>query len=292
MKHLLYIWNMENWNLSTLQIYIKNQLLKVYSATEAQSIASRLLQDGLQIDRVQLFSRPEMPVGKDKMELIDYWINQLVRHVPLQYVLGFTWFYGCKLHVGPQVLIPRPETEELVEWVLSHKLPETVRMHDVCTGSGCIAIAIKKQRPAWSVFASDVSAEALETAEKNAVLNQTDIDFKLKDILKQDLDSKYQLVVSNPPYVTQKEKGQMAPNVLLHEPHLALFVPDADPLLFYREIATKAFVSLDSGGLLFFEINENFGKQCLDLVEKMKFVNCCLKTDLSGKDRFVKAEKP
>ena len=267
-------------------------MLKIYSATEAQSITTRLMQDGLQIDRVQLFSCPEMQIDREQLELVDQWIIRLANHEPLQYILGFTWFYDCKLHVGPQVLIPRPETEELVEWVLSHHWGKTIRVHDVCTGSGCIAIALKKHRPAWSVFASDVSAEALDVAGKNAVLNQTGVGFELMDIFSRDLGSKYQLIVSNPPYVTQKEKSQMAPNVLLHEPHLALFVPDADPLLFYREIAAKAFAALDSGGLLFFEINENYGKECLCLLKKLNFVNTCLKTDLSGKDRFVKAEKP
>ena len=229
-------------------------------------------------------------------------LKALKNHEPIQYIIGQTEFYGLPFYVNENTLIPRPETEELVELILSNTTAnnhlELVEVNnqfnilDIGTGTGCIAISLAKQLPNANVSAIDVSAKALEMANKNAQLNQVDINFIENDILKicnSELDSatKFDIIVSNPPYVRQLEKQQMQDNVLNHEPHLALFVEDENPLIFYRAITQFATKNLKPNGELYFEINEYLGKEMMALLEAFGFKNIQLKQDLFGKDRMI-----
>lgn len=218
-------------------------------------------------------------------------LEQLVAGRPVQYVLGQADFMGMRLRVDGRVLIPRPETEELCGIILQENPKEKpLRVLDIGTGSGCIPIALKVNAPAWQVSALDVDSGALELAQANAAANQAKVDFFLMDILAAEyLPGSYDIIVSNPPYVAEHERDTLMEHVVVHEPHLALFVPDTDTLLFYRVIARLAKDALIAGGRLYFEINERFGKETLLLVESMGFGDVRLVRDLSGKHRFVSA---
>ena len=213
--------------------------------------------------------------------------TDLKTNKPIQYILGETEFYGLKLKVNEHTLIPRPETEELVDWVLKQEFSSAL---DIGTGSGCIPIALAKHTNA-SIMAIDVSENALEVAKENAILNAVKVKFILQDILQSESLPKVDLIVSNPPYVLDNEKLKMKKNVLDYEPDLALFVANNNPLIFYKKIAQLAFESLNESGKLFFEINEQFGRETITMLTKLGFVNIALKKDINDKDRMVKATK-
>ena len=221
-------------------------------------------------------------------------LNELSTGKPIQYILGKTEFYGLPFLVNPSVLIPRPETEELVDWAINSlktEINNSAHIIDIGTGSGCIAISIKKHLPDFKVSAIDISATAIQTATKNAKLNQVEVEFSEEDILnpKATKTKKYKVIISNPPYVTLLDKRQMHTNVTDFEPHNALFVSDDDPLIFYRFIAKFAIKHLDQNGLLFFEINESYGQETVNLLDELGFKEISLRKDLSGKDRMLKA---
>jgi release factor glutamine methyltransferase len=219
-------------------------------------------------------------------------LEQLAMGRPLQYILGHTDFMGCRIRVDERVLIPRPETEELCETVLREQPQDrALRVLDIGTGSGCIAIALKKHAPAWQVSALDVDSGALALAAQNAMENAVDVQFHQDDILAtHTLHEQFDLIVSNPPYVAEEEKIDILDNVLVHEPHLALFVPDTDTMLFYHKIAQLAATALAPGGRLYFEINCRFGADTLAVMEEAGLRNSRLKVDLSGKQRFAAGE--
>ncbi|MBO7477770.1 MAG: peptide chain release factor N(5)-glutamine methyltransferase, partial [Salinivirgaceae bacterium] len=211
---------------------------------------------------------------------------------PLQYVIGTEWFMNMPFSVCRDVLIPRPETEELVRLIVGRCKRPSPRIVDVGTGSGCIAVSLAKLIDGAQVTAVDVSASAIEVARRNAEQNGAQVEFVCTDILADNqlfVPSSLDIVVSNPPYVTETDKSQMSRNVLDFEPHLALFVPDSDPLLFYRRIAELAQQWLKSGGMLFFEINERFGPETVQLLENMRFDNVELHRDFYEKNRMVSA---
>ena len=213
---------------------------------------------------------------------IEIILEKVRAHMPIQYIFEHTEWMGLDLRVTPATLIPRPETAELVEWILqtaNHYQP--LRLADIGTGSGCIAIALKQTCPLWHVTGIDISQEALVVAQGNAQRNQVQITWKQLDILSESLDS-YDIIVSNPPYICQKEKADMEARVLLHEPHSALFVPDSDPLLFYRRIA-----QMRAAKNLFFEINEAYGKEVCDMLKQLGYQHITLKCDIYGKERMV-----
>lgn len=209
---------------------------------------------------------------------------------PVQHVIRTAWFYGKQFEVNADVLIPRPETEELVEWILQSLNPGADVL-DIGTGSGCIAITIKSKRTDVNVRAMDVSEDALVIAKKNAALHDTDIEFLQEDVLNYSTEQKFDIIVSNPPYITQREKDEMHDHVLLHEPHLALFVTDENPLIFYKAIADLAMNVLKPGGYLFFEINEYLGKEMTDMLKGRNFTDLLLKKDMQGKDRMIRCKK-
>jgi release factor glutamine methyltransferase len=217
--------------------------------------------------------------------------RELKKGKPIQYILGETFFYGLKFSVNQEVLIPRPETEELVELILEKyrypKALEQLSVLDIGTGSGCIAISLKKNRIIWDVSAIDVSKTALEVAVKNAESNHVIVTFIQADILKYKSNFKYDIIVSNPPYIKNEEQKMMQGNVLDYEPHLALFVTNEDPLIFYRVIAEFALLNLKDKGALFFEINESLGHEMIDILEKKGFKEIELKKDMQQKDRMI-----
>ena len=222
-------------------------------------------------------------------------LERLKNHEPIQYITGETEFFGLLFRVNGAVLIPRPETEELVEWILEQEgTYKGARILDIGTGSGCIAIALASQLPGNSIEAWDVSSEAIGIARENAWMNNVEVDFKLKDVLslQPDPGGQFDLIVSNPPYVRDVEKELMKSNVLEYEPHVALFVEDEDPLLFFRAIAQFAIQNLVDGGLLFFEINREFGDATRELLAGYGFEHIEVRQDLSGNSRMVKAVKP
>jgi release factor glutamine methyltransferase len=223
-------------------------------------------------------------------------LEQLKKEIPIQYILGVTHFYGLEFEVNSAVLIPRPETEELVDWIVQKSKIKNqkskIKILDIGTGSGCIAIALAKNLPNAQVFALDVSEKALATAKKNAEKNQVQLSFIHQSILEtEDLAQEFDIIVSNPPYVRELEKHEIKNNVLDNEPHLALFVEDNDALIFYRKIAQLAQKNLKSEGQLYFEINQYLGKETLNLLLEMGFKNCELRQDIYGNDRMIQCSK-
>jgi len=274
------------------------QLSTLYDSNEVNSLCMMVLENVVNISSAKIKAFPETKISTLDSERITNILTRLVTGEPIQYILGYTEFYGLTFKVNPSVLIPRPETEELVDWVISSVGSSELaagKFLDIGTGSGCIPISLKKNSPEAALSAIDISPEALKTAKENAELNEVDVNFIEDDILNpthnSQLTSRYSLIVSNPPYVTLEDKKLMHTNVTDFEPHTALFVPQDDPLIFYKAIADFTSTHLEKGGLLFFEINESYGKQIVELLNNKQFTNIELRKDMSGKDRMIKATK-
>jgi release factor glutamine methyltransferase len=238
--------------------------------------------------------QPDLIFSEEEIAAWNSILEQLKLEIPIQYLLGKTSFYGLDFEVNENVLIPRPETEELVDWILERQQPtgngRNLKILDIGTGSGCIAISLAKNLPNAQVFAIDVSEKALATAKKNAESNAVKVTFISRNILDaEDLEQEFDIIVSNPPYVRNLEKEEIKKNVLEHEPHLALFVEDNDALIFYRKIAELAQKNLSNSGELYFEINQYLGKEMVDLLEGMNFKNIELRKDIYGNDRMTLA---
>ena len=283
----------------------------IFDVGEAESFFYLILEEKQKLKRIDLALNPDLTFSDEEIQLWNSILEQLKKEIPIQYLLGKTSFYGLEFEVNENVLIPRPETEELVEWIIqSWKLEagswelgagsQKINILDIGTGSGCIAISLAKNIPNAQVFAIDVSEKALATAHKNAVMNQVEVNFIKTDILKTNdleklpsshfpLPTYFDVIVSNPPYVRELEKQEIKKNVLDNEPHLALFVDDNDALIFYRKIAELAQKSLSPNGQLFFEINQYLGKEMIDLLEKMGFKNIELRKDIYGNDRMIRS---
>ncbi len=277
---------------STIQ-YIENELKGLYPSTEISGFVRLILESVYQLSYTDQVLMKNEKLPEEGLERVQEIIIRLKNHEPLQYILGEAWFHGLRLNVAPGVLIPRPETEELVDRILKLKLDPAAQLLDIGTGSGAIALALKNGFPGTGVEAVDISEKALEIARENAKRHQLDVHFFQRDILKwKDYEwPQYDLVVSNPPYVRESEKRQMEANVLRFEPDSALFVDDADPLLFYRAIAAFAGKNLKNGGYLFFEINEHLGAAMTELLEKAGFEQVQLWPDINGRDRMMSCRK-
>ncbi|OHT45234.1 peptide chain release factor N(5)-glutamine methyltransferase [Flavobacterium tructae] len=272
--------------------FIKD-LSPFYDAYEAESFFYLILEDKHQLRQIDLALNHELAFSEDDFLIWDFLVLQLKKEVPIQYLLGKTHFYGLDFEVNENVLIPRPETEELVEWIVNDNSGGTkskkIKILDIGTGSGCIAISLAKNLPHAEVYAIDVSKKAIATAKRNAVRNKVEVTFMLQDILEtEELKHNFDVIVSNPPYVRNLEKEEIKKNVLDYEPHLALFVDDNDALIFYRKIAELARENLLQNGQLYFEINQYLGKEMIDLLEKMNFNNIELKKDIYDNDRMIK----
>ncbi len=280
--------------LSQLKINFTTVLQGVYDKEEVHCFFYILCDFFLQYSRFEVSMSQDTVVSETNIARFEKVLLRLKTQEPIQYILGTTEFYGLTFKVNEHTLIPRPETEELVDWVLSnlHDQDRVLDILDIGTGSGCIAISLTKNIPTARVSGLDVSEKALEIAQENAVKNQVLVSFCQKDILRTtSLEKKYDVIVSNPPYVRQLEKKAMNANVLDYEPGLALFVPNEDPLLFYRKIAQLALVSLQIRGWLYFEINEYLSKEMDVLLKDIGFANIEIKKDFREVPRMIKCQK-
>ncbi|MDP5093449.1 MAG: peptide chain release factor N(5)-glutamine methyltransferase [Polaribacter sp.] len=275
-----------------------------FPSTEIDTFFMYLIEEYLDFKRIDIVLNPDFLINEEKISLFDTALIKLKNHEPIQYILGKTEFFGFPFIVDKNTLIPRPETEELVAWIideiriLNDKSFSKISILDIGTGTGCIPISLSKNINYTSVFAIDISEKALEIAIKNAELNQVSISFFEMDILKTsnlNLLSKdkteinFDIIVSNPPYVRELEKSAMSKNVLENEPHEALFVSDKNPLIFYEKIADLALQHLSENGFLFFEINQYLGNQTVEMLLNKGFKNIELRKDIFGNDRMIKA---
>lgn len=287
--------------LKDIQNIYHQELDVIYGKEEVSSFFNLLIEYCYRISRIQLVLNPEITITKAEQNPIFDALNRLKNQEPIQYILGETTFYNLPIKVDKNTLIPRPETEELVHWLIQdftknqhEKAPQIL---DIGTGSGCIAIAMAKNLPNAKIYALDVSKNAIDKAVENAKLNQVTISFFHADILNyQSLSNelkniKFDAIVSNPPYVRNLEKLQIKPNVLNNEPHLALFVKDENPLQFYQAIAQFSNTNLKPKGKLYFEINEYLGEEMVSLMQANNFEDIILKKDIFDKNRMLKAVK-
>ena len=268
------------------------ELIPFYDSGEAESFFYLILENKHLLKRIDLALHPNLTFSEIEITSWNEILDKLKQEIPIQYILGTTHFYGLVFNVNENVLIPRPETEELVEWIITSNLKtnssNNLKILDIGTGSGCIAIALAKNIPQAQVFAIDVSEKALATAKKNAENNNVTINFIQKDILLTiDLEQQFDIIVSNPPYVRNLEKTEIKKNVLDNEPHLALFVDDNDALLFYRKIAALAKKNLTKNGRLYFEINQYLAKETVELLDYLDFKNIELRKDIYGNNRMI-----
>jgi len=272
-----------------LHNFIATELQDLYPENEAKNISSMLLEALFGIDPTALIVDQEITnTDKSEKKLNDA-IAQLKRHEPIQYVLGQAHFYDRDFMVNPKVLIPRRETEELVHLILQDHPNFSGKILDIGTGSGCIPITLSLELPQAVVASIDISTEAINVAKQNANALNANVSFQEMNVLSASaFPDKYDIILSNPPYVMEKEKKKMQENVLDHEPHLALFVEDDDPLIFYLTIIKKAAESLNKNGMLYFEINEQFGSEVASEMEHNGFQTVVIIKDMQGKDRMVK----
>ncbi len=275
--------------LKDLRNYILNELRVFYPEQETEAITSLILKTHFGIDRLHFLLDSGQIVSSRTANIIRDICDELKTGMPVQYVLGETSFYNCIIKVNKETLIPRPETEEMVDLIIRENKGFRGKIIDIGTGSGCIAIALKKNMPDADVSGIDISEAALELAKTNAILNNVDILFLKDDVFQSDpgLISPSEIMVSNPPYVLESEKHKMNRNVLDFEPHNALFVPDEDPLIFYRAIVMLSERILIPGGKLYFEINENKGTEIARLLESSGYFDVKIIDDINGKNRFI-----
>ncbi len=281
---------------SELKQYIHAQLQSIYEVQEIDAFLYRMLDFKLNLQRVDVILDPNLEINEADKLFFQNAINQLKQEKPIQYILGVTEFYGLRFTVDKNTLIPRPETEELVAWVIKElgSLKKEIKILDIGTGSGCIPISLAKNLPNAIVTSVDVSAVAQNVAKQNAQENKVAVKFVLSDALdseKMNTDlqqQKWDIIVSNPPYVRELEKQEINNNVLQYEPHLALFVADNHALIFYEKIGEYALENLKPNGQLFFEINQYLGKETVNLLQQMGFENIEIQKDLNGNDRMIR----
>jgi release factor glutamine methyltransferase len=290
--------------------YISGRLQEVYEESEAKNIADLLIEHITSLSKNERLSRNEYEITPEQELAFREDIQRLLKHEPIQYLMNKSWFYGLELFVDPSVLIPRPETEELVEWVINDikasgldvftrdmagaDKTNLLKILDVGTGSGCIALALKKAMPKAEIWGCDMSEEALNVARRNGSALDLRVDFQGLNFL--DPEQQRQLptvniLVSNPPYIPIKDKQLMDRNVVEHEPHLALFVPNDDPLVFYRALAKFGMHRLYENGSIYMEIHEDLGSQVTDLFKEEGYFSVEVKKDMQGKNRMVKVKK-
>jgi release factor glutamine methyltransferase len=268
-------------------------LSDTYPPEEVHAMLYRALEHYLGLSRVEVALSRKQNLKDSQRLLLEETLERLQKQEPIQYILGKTEFYDLEFHLNSDTLIPRPETEELVRWIVEDgKKLSSPTILDIGTGSGCIAIALAKNLPTANVQALDFSKHALDMATSNAKRNQVEVDFYQQDILiAEGLKEKYDIIVSNPPYVREQEKAEIETNVLDFEPHAALFVSDQDPLVFYLKIAALALENLLPKGILYLEINQYLGKETVALLKNTGFKSVELRQDMFGKDRMIKAQK-
>lgn len=281
--------------IASIEKIFTEELTSLYGVEEASGIAWLVIGTLCKIDRSRYLNMKHDTLDPNILSRFQSILKELKDGVPVQYVFGETQFYGLTFKVNGSVLIPRPETEELVDWIIKDSVTlkagsGQLSILDIGTGSGCIPVTLKRFLSESIIHAMDVSVSALEVARENARSNQAEISFIEDNILFPVTKSHFDIIVSNPPYITMLEKEQMHNNVLDHEPHLALFVPNEDPLLFYEAIADFAYQNLNRPGSIYLEINERFGVETISMLVKKGFQNLELREDISGKPRMVKGQ--
>lgn len=280
--------------LSDLKKLYAEELYPLYDKAEADTFVNILIKSFFGLSRTDLVVDPDYRLSESEMLKLHFAVKDLKKFKPIQYIIKKIDFLNTRIMVNESVLIPRPETEELAELIIKNEKQPGLRILDIGTGSGCIAIALSKNLDEASVFGIDISKEALNLAGKNAFINEVLLHFVQLNILDPKPFTDFEnldIIVSNPPYVTLAEKAAMKENVLRYEPHEALFVDNDDPLLFYKAILYFASDHLAPGGRIYFEINEKYGQQIVDLFERSSFEQVTLHKDIHGKDRFVRGIK-
>lgn len=270
---------------------LTSSLLSAYDEREAANIGSELLLHFAGLDRMKIALNEPLELHVPLKEKLDDAIERLLKNEPLQHILGEVEFYGLQIKTDYRALIPRPETEELVDWIISDQPGFEGSIIDIGTGTGCIPIALAHHLPKAQVSGLDLSAEALKLAFENARLNKVKISWHQGDVLNASLPGQFNLIVSNPPYIPEADKTNMAENVLDYEPDMALFVSNERPLIFYQRIAKLGLEHLNKHGSLYFEIHEAYGSETVQLLENLGYQNIILKQDLQGKDRMIKASR-
>lgn len=277
-------------------------LVDAYDSREADNIFKFVLEDFFNLKYIKL---KEHFLSDTELEELNYIFEKVCNHYPIQYIFNKAYFYGLEFYVDKNVLIPRPETEELVHLILSQNNATNINVLDIGTGSGCIAIALKKNKPNWNLFAIDISDNALNIAKNNAALTQVEVAFLKQDILQKiewnnlaienfntiKLPNKFDIIVSNPPYIPMLEIEKMSASTVLHEPHLALFVEDDNPLLFYEKISNFALENLTSTGILYFELNEFNAADVCKILDLKGFKQIEIIKDMAGKNRMLSAKR-
>ena len=272
---------------------IRDALKGHYPDLEALALAKMLLVEVFGFSTLELYGGKDKEFSEKHRSVLTEMIRRLQKNEPIQYIIGIESFFGLTFEVNPNVLIPRPETQELVSWIIEdYQSDESIRILDIGTGSGCIPISLAKQLSKAEVESWDISEGALEVASRNCERNGVKVLLRQKDVLKAAPEGNlYDVIVSNPPYITNKEKIDMEANVLDWEPSLALFVPDEDPLLFYRKIAQLGCDMLKEGGSLYFEINRAYGEKTIQMLKELGYAQIELKKDSWGNDRMIKAKR-
>lgn len=283
-------------SVKAIKQYIKERLNQLFSDSEIRQITNEALMKRLGLSQSDLMTSNDLLLSESDLLYFRSIVKRLIANEPFQYIIGSTEFYGLEIKTDKRALIPRPETEELVEWIREsfHSKPPQ-KILDICTGSGCIALALKSSFINSVVVGSDYSKEAIELAKENALSLNLVIEFLEFDALSNStypfIENEFDVIISNPPYIPNDDKIEMSLNVLNFEPHIALFVENDSPIVFYQKIAENALRFLKPNGYLFFEIHERFSKEVLDDLNQKGFINCQVKKDLQGKYRMVKAQK-
>lgn len=277
--------------MKTIAKQISEKISSHYSTGEVAAITRIIATELLGISQSTYLLKDDVTLTEEQETQLEDAISRLAQHEPLQYILGYSDFCGLRFAVTPATLIPRPETSELIEWITADTTGDTSIL-DIGTGSGCIAISLASKLKGATVTAWDISSEALAVARRNNLSNGTGVTFSRVDILNHTPHSEqFDIIVSNPPYIKELEKAEMEPNVLDWEPHTALFVPNDDPLLFYRTIATKGLSMLAPGGRLYFEINRTHGEETTAMLHTLGYTGIELRKDIADNDRMIKAIK-
>jgi release factor glutamine methyltransferase len=281
-------------SIQALMKYFQSELSSNFSEREIKFITKLSILERFELNENQYILSNTLRLSESDLLYFRQIVKRLQKNEPLQYIMGSTFFYGLKLNSDARALIPRPETEELVDWIKETVLPGNYKILDLCAGSGCIALALKSHFNTSEILGLDLSNDAINLAKENANLTGLNVDFLVVDVLEDDLTTfnNFDIWVSNPPYIPNKDKFVMNENVLNFEPHIALFVADENPLLFYQKIGEKAMVNLLAEGFLFFEIHEAFDNAVCELLKAQGFVNIQLRKDLQGKPRMIRAQKP
>lgn len=266
-------------------------LTDLYGENESLSIADILFEDLLDISKVKRLSNYELELSLEQLTVYEKALRRLLDHEPIQQITGFTYFYGHKFLINKHTLIPRPETEELVDLIIYENPQPDLKVLDIGTGSGCIAISLALGLKDAEFSTWDISAEALAQAKKNAEQLGVKVTFNQIDVLTYSGHDEFDLIVSNPPYIPEREKAQMSKNILNYEPETALFVPDDDPFIFYRKIGELGKITLNQNGKLYFEIHEKYGAEVKGLLSGVGYSDVEVLKDLQGKDRMIRALK-